>query len=105
MTSKKAQGLPLSMIIIGILVATVLIVIIMAFTGYFGIWSRSTQDCISQGGVCIAGQYASDTPSCDKKIRINAQCDAVEVEKSSSDATLVLVNAICCTAQDVLNYD
>jgi len=52
MNFKKAQGLPLNVIIIAVIVLIVLAVIIAIFAGRISIFSKSVGDCEAKGGVC-----------------------------------------------------
>ena len=52
---KKAQGLSLNTIIIGLIVLVVLVIIIAVATGYFGkIFAPTVNSCSSAGGMCNA---------------------------------------------------
>ncbi|MBA3064860.1 hypothetical protein FP803_05475 [Candidatus Woesearchaeota archaeon] len=54
MKSKKGQSLPMNTIVIAAIVLIVLVVIIMIFTGRMGGFTHSVQDCVEQGGECVA---------------------------------------------------
>jgi len=61
MYNKKAQGLPLNVIIIAILVLIVLVVIIAIFAGKIGIFSREVAECKAKGGRCESKTTGCET--------------------------------------------
>jgi len=94
MSAKKAQGLSINTIIIAIIVLVVLVVLVMVFSGYFGKWTGLTGVCETQGGTC---QPEGTTKTCaNGKVKINALC---------KDGDVVLEDEICCSNQQIINFD
>lgn len=54
MASKKAQGLPLNVIIIAIILLIVMAVVIYIFVGGATDFDKGLKNCESKGGVCKA---------------------------------------------------
>lgn len=52
MSYQKAQGLPISTIILAVLGLIILVVLIMAVTGKLGMFGKGTANCEGQGGTC-----------------------------------------------------
>lgn len=52
MLHKKAQGLPVSTIIIFAIALVVLVIVLIIFTGKTNIFSTGLKSCESQGGTC-----------------------------------------------------
>ncbi len=50
---KKAQGLPLNVIIIAAIALLVLVVLAVIFLGRSGGFAESTKSCATQGGQCL----------------------------------------------------
>ena len=51
--NKKAQGLSLTVIVIGIIVLVVLVVLVFIFTGRTGKFSGDIAKCEARGGTCM----------------------------------------------------
>ena len=51
---KKAQGMPLSVVIIAIILLIVLVVLIIIFTGKTGQFAKTAGTCITKGGKCMS---------------------------------------------------
>jgi hypothetical protein len=50
---KKAQGLPMNVIIIAALALLVLVIIAVIFAGWGKIFSQKTKECVATGGKCV----------------------------------------------------
>ena len=50
---KKAQGLPMNVIIIAALALLVLVIVAVIFAGWSKIFSEGTRECKNQGGKCF----------------------------------------------------
>lgn len=61
---RKAQGLPLNVIIIAALALIVLIVLIVIFTGRAGIFTRTLASCKDKGGFCCEGVSLTNFEEC-----------------------------------------
>lgn len=68
---RKAQGLPLSTIVIAALVLIVLVILILVFTGKIRIFGAGLEDCEAKGGKCQAMCGPMQAPlkgtDCEKK--------------------------------------
>jgi hypothetical protein len=53
MTTKKAQGMSMTTIVIAAIALVVLIVLIMIFTGRIGGFTKGLDSCTGQGGFCV----------------------------------------------------
>ena len=51
---KKAQGLPMNVIVIAAIALLVLVVIALIFMGRIGGFSKGVAECQNQGGVCLS---------------------------------------------------
>jgi len=76
--NKKGAELSLNVIIIAIIVLIVLVVVVIIFGSRFNIFSKTSADCQTQGGVCetgesIAGLSIKQCPEGETKM--NAKCD------------------------------
>jgi hypothetical protein len=52
MIKKKAQGMPITVIIIAVLALLVLVILALVFTGGLSKWLTKTSDCENKGGMC-----------------------------------------------------
>lgn len=76
--NKKAAEMSLNVIIIAILVLIVLVVVVIIFGTRFNIFSKTSVDCQTQGGVCETGESitgVSVNQCSEGETRINAKCD------------------------------
>lgn len=67
---KKAEGLPINIIVIAAMALAVLVVFIITFTSEAGNLSKSTLTCQAKGGECVpekSCQYQTTTWSCQNK--------------------------------------
>ena len=67
---KRAQGLPITVIIIAVLGLAVLVVLIVMFTSGSNIFSKTVLTCEAKGGQCIAEkecQYEKTSFTCPTK--------------------------------------
>ncbi len=71
MKSKKAQGLPINVIIIAVIALILLVVILAITTGKLKVFGKGTANCKAQGGdcktkeECIAPKYTTlDSTNC-----------------------------------------
>ena len=48
----KSQGMSINVIIIAAIALIILVVLVAVFTGRFGIFAGTVQDCAAQGGQC-----------------------------------------------------
>ena len=71
---KKAQGLPLNIIIIAVIVLIVLVVMIAIFTGRIRLFPSAVQSCQGKGGSCY------DTPCTQLNLAsiLNHDCEKTE---------------------------
>jgi hypothetical protein len=53
MTTKKAQGMSMTTIVIAAIALLVLVVLIMIFTGRIGGFTKGLDSCTGQGGFCV----------------------------------------------------
>ncbi|MBS3127909.1 hypothetical protein J4410_02095 [Candidatus Woesearchaeota archaeon] len=68
---KKAQGLPLNVIVIAAIVLVVMVVIIAIFLGRAGQTGREIAKCENQGGQCMPGTRCNEAAGF---VRIPEQC-------------------------------
>ena len=63
MMKKKAQGMPITVIIIAVLALLVLVILALIFTGGLGKWITKVGDCETKGGKCAftCGSAAEET--------------------------------------------
>ena len=82
-TFKKAQGLPISTIIIFIIGLLVLVIIAVIFIGRSGLFGASLKSCTGQGGTCSTdscgeGQASVFNHDCREKNQGDYCCIPVE---------------------------
>lgn len=68
LTKKKAQSLPLNVVIIAVILLVVLVVLIVIFTSKTGKFAEAAESCSSKGGECL--------PSCESDKVVYAKVDA-----------------------------
>jgi len=74
---KKAQGLPLNIVIISILLLIVLAIVVLIFTGRIGEFNKGLEECPS-GGRCI------ETGDCNEgEAKIPLKCRTSEGKKGN----------------------
>jgi hypothetical protein len=54
--SKKAQGMPINIIIIAAISLLVLVILVIIFTGRTGMFAKETGNCVNVGGTCTTGE-------------------------------------------------
>ena len=72
MNPKKAQGLPVNVIIIAIIVLIVLVVLVAIFTGKMGEWIGGIKSCTNIGGNCRTSCFTTE------KEVINTDCSKTD---------------------------
>ena len=78
--SKRAQGMPINVIIIAALALIVLVVLAVIFTGRVKIFSESLQSCAAKQGSCE--QYRGTQPKCpssNQAVITNTDCEKNKV--------------------------
>ena len=103
MTTKKAQGMSMTTIVIAAIALLVLVVLIMIFTGRIGGFTKGLDSCAAQAGFC----YNSDqNPICGSNI-VDASGDGkltegvdfiVTYPKKGESVKGCAINQICCHA-------
>ncbi len=93
---KKAQGLPMNVIVIGVISLIVLLVLIYIVVTQTGILNKGLMDCKSKGGSCISGD------ACTADV-VNYNCD--EVNEEGSDVVCCLSRCLAKKGQCVDNED
>ena len=53
-SNRKAQGMPLNIVIIAAICLIVLVILVMIFTGRIGIFAGESANCLNNGGTCVA---------------------------------------------------
>ncbi|MDP7141173.1 MAG: hypothetical protein QF506_02320 [Candidatus Woesearchaeota archaeon] len=98
MTTKKAQGISMTTIVIAAIALVVLIVLIMIFTGRIGGFTKGLDSCIVQGGFC--SEY-----SC-KDVVTDINGDGEWTDKDYKDLGRLDCNGNCCSGlKDSARYD
>ena len=87
---RKAQGLPLEVIVIASLCVIVLVVLILIFTGHTGNFQRQVSECETRGGKCLPQSQCSGAV-------IGADCGAVTSDVTNGiDYATLGGNTVCC---------
>ena len=89
--NKKAQGMPINVIIVATLALIVLVVLTVMFTGRTKIFAETLQSCAAKQGQCEAGPLCSGN---NKVVIANTNCPETEQDKKEK-------RNICCV--QVLN--
>lgn len=82
MRSKKAQGLPINLIIIAVIALIVLIVVLAITTGKLKTFGKGISNCVARGGSCTGTQEGT-----------GYKCGAGEVYLPGTDCE---PNSGCC---------
>ena len=69
--SKKAQGMPINVIIIAALALMVLVVVVVIFSGRVRIFSQNLESCTAKQGQCEKGPICLNN----KALITNTDCD------------------------------
>ena len=85
--NKKAQGLPINVIIIAAIALIVLVVLVAVFTGRFGIFSKSLDEC---PGNCV---LECNSPNV---IMNQYKCEGGISEKTSLSLRITAGVNVCC---------
>jgi hypothetical protein len=93
---KKAQGLPMNVIVIGVISLIVLLVLIYIVVSQTGILNKGLMDCKSKGGSCISGD------ACTADV-VSYNCDGDDEE--GSDVVCCLSRCLAKKGQCVNNED
>ena len=74
---RKAQGMPINVIIIAVLALIVLVVLVAIFTGRVRIFSETLQSCTAKQGRCepYDGTFPK-CPSSNQAVITNTECDS-----------------------------
>ncbi len=82
---KKAQGLPLNVIVMAVLALVVLIVLVLIFRGQIGVFNKGTS-CDARGGKCMNSETNKVCPS-ERPIKIyTSECPFIEGGKVGKGA-------------------
>ena len=73
--SKRAQGMPINVIIVAALALIVLVVLATIFTGRVKIFSESLQSCAAKQGSCEPYTGTPKCPSSNQAVITNTDCD------------------------------
>ena len=61
-SNRKAQGMPLNIIIIAVMCLLVLIVVIFIFAGKSTLFKKGVESCESKSGICVAKDATCNGP-------------------------------------------
>jgi hypothetical protein len=75
---KKAQGLPMTTIILAVLAIIVLIILILIFTGKISLFGQGLASCENKGGICMKDKCS------DKEM---AEIKGTDCEKLTNNAS------------------
>jgi hypothetical protein len=94
-TSKKAEALTLSTIVIAALVLLVLIILSVIFVGRMARTSELSQDCQKRGGVCY--DIANGATCQEQDAGLASMADAKCLKSGSNNQKVEDTTKICCT--------
>jgi len=101
--SRKAQGMPMNVIVIAALVLIVMIILAVVLAGKFRIFATTTRSCTAQGGYCCEEDCKTSKRGplgvIAGKVEYSFSCPENEAKLSGTDCedkTKYPNGAICC---------
>lgn len=58
---KKAQSMPISLVVVGIILIVTMIIVLFIFNKGAGTFQKGSQDCVQQGGLILDSKSCADS--------------------------------------------
>jgi len=87
---KKAEGLPITIIVVAVMALLVLVIVLVIFTGKIGESNKGFSSCIGKGAKCVY-----EESSCGNDAAIPKSC--INPEGSAPAGSTGGIGKFCCT--------